>query len=510
MKTIATALSAAAFLAVSGPAAHAGKDDDTLVWVTNIEASIPLVWWENLVDIAAMMQHTMDTLVYRNPETMQYEPLLATEWTRVDDRTLEFKLRPGVTFHDGSAFDAEDVVVSYSRLIDPATRVMNASLVNWMERIEKVDDMTVRIVTRQPFPAALEFLSGTRMGIMPSEVWLNPPKTADGQPDYARMPVVGTGPYRMTSFAPGGDMVLERNDAYFDGPKGRPAIGRVVMKTILDTETALAELMVGSVNWVTGMQQDSADQMREMPGVTVIDGPDMRISYLMLDATGRSGDTPVKDIRVRRAIAHAIDKEGIAKSLVGPASQVLNAGCYPSQVGCTQDVVSYEYDPEKAKALLAEAGYANGIDIAIDAYRDRYLLEAIVGNLRDVGIRSNITMLQWAGLRAEMDSSKIEVAQTSWSSSGLNDVSGIASVLLKMTPDDYCQNPEVKALLDKGDTTIDPQERNAAYKAALQKVQEELCWIPLYAHSKPYAFSEELDFVPTADGFPLFFLSSWK
>ncbi|WP_375691762.1 ABC transporter substrate-binding protein [Pseudooceanicola sp. LIPI14-2-Ac024] len=510
MKKPLLATAAALALCSASAPALAGKADDSLVWVTNIEANVPLVWWENLVDIAAMQHHYFDTLVYRDPKTMEYLPLLASEWSRVDDLTLEFKLRPGVTFHDGSAFDADDVVSSYTHLIDPKTGVMNASLVKWMSGVEKVDDMTVRITTAKPFPAAFEFLASTRMGIMPSEVWDNPPKNAAGEPDYANMPVIGTGPYKMVSFQPGGDMILERNEDYFDGPKGHPAIKTLHMKTILDPETAVAELMVGSVDWVTGLTQDAVDNLRGLPGVTVLDGPDMRISYLMLDATGRSGDTPVKDLKVRQAIAHAIDKKSIAENLVGPAANVLNAGCYPTQVGCSQDVEPYSYDPAESKKLLEEAGYGEGLKVTVDAYRDRYLLEAIIGNLREVGIDADINMLQWTGLRSKMNDSKVEIAQTGWASSGLNDISGIASVLLKMTPDDYCQNQQVKDLLDKADTTIDAELRDATYKQALDIVAAEACWIPLYSHSKPYAYAEDLDFFATADGFPLFFLSSWK
>ncbi|QPM92272.1 ABC transporter substrate-binding protein [Pseudooceanicola algae] len=508
MKRTCAALSVA-MMGLVAPATHAAPDDDTLVWVTNREANVPLVWWENLIDIAAMQHHFFDTLVYRNPETMEYEPLLATSWERIDDLTLEFKLRPGVVFHDGSAFDADDVVVSYSHLINPDSHVMNSSLVNWISSVEKVDDMTIRLHTAHPFPAAFEFLSSTRMGVMPSEVWENPPMTADGTPDYANMPVIGTGPYKMVSFVPGGDMILERFEDYYDGPKGQPAIKTLQMKTILDSETAIAELMVGQVDWVTGLTQDAVDSLRPIPGLEVLDGPDMRVSYLQLDATGRSGDTPIADLKVRQAIAHAIDKGSIARNLVGPAAQVLNAGCYPTQVGCSQEVEPYAYDPEQAKALLAEAGYGDGIQITIDAYRDRYLLEAILGNLAEVGIDADINMLQWAGLRSKMNDGEVEVVQTGWASSGLNDISGIASVLLKMTPDDSCQNPKVKELLDKADITIDTELRAATYKEALDTIAAEVCWIPLYSHSKPYAYNEALDFFPTADGFPLFFLASW-
>ncbi|MCX8997439.1 ABC transporter substrate-binding protein [Rhizobiaceae bacterium BDR2-2] len=501
---------AAVALTLLSGTALAGPADNSLVWSTDREVNLPFVWWDTTSEIATTMHHVFDTLVYRNPETLEYEPLLATSWSWVDDRTLEFVLREGVTFHDGTPFGADDVVDTFAHLTDPAAKVLNASLVNWVESVEKLDEYRIRIHMAKPYPAALEFLAGSRDVILPSEAWAGLPTAADGTRDYTKLLPVGTGPYRMTEFRPGESFTLTRNEAYFDGPKGKPAIGTIVFRTIPDQETRLAELMVGNVDWLMDVPPDMAEQLSAMPELEVVEGPDLRFAYIALDRTARAGLEPLKDVRVRRAIAHAIDRQAIASALVGPGAKVIDAACFPTQVGCTDDVARYEYDPEKAKALLAEAGYADGFTLPLGAYRERPQAEAVIGYLRSVGIPVNLRYMQWVGLREEIVNNRLPAALRTWASSGLNDVIGSASVLLKMQPDDLCQSPEIAAALEKGDTTVDPDARKAAYAEAFRMIADEVCWVPLYTYAKLYAYSDKLDFHPTQDGFPLFYTARWK
>lgn len=501
---------AALALSVAAVPAVAGQADNSLVWSTDREVNLPFVWWDTTSEIATTMHHVFDTLVYRNPETMEYEPLLATAWTWVDDRTLEFQLRQDVRFHDGSPFGADDVVDTFTNLIDPRAKVINASLVNWIERAEKVDDYRVRLHMAKPYPAALEFLSGARDVILPSEAWAALPKLADGAPDYSKLQPIGTGPYRMSDFKPGEGFTLTRNDDYFDGAKGRPAIATITFRTIPDQETRLAELMTGGLDWLMDMPLDMVEQLGAMPDLKVVEGPDLRFAYIALDRTGKAGLEPLKDVRVRRALAHAIDRKAMASALVGPGAQVIDAACFPTQVGCTDEVARYEYDPEKAKALLAEAGFAKGFALPLGAYRERPQAEAVIGYLRAIGVPVELRYMQWAGLREEIVGNRMPSALRTWASSGLNDVVGSASVLLKMQPDDLCQSPQIKDALEKGDTTVDTAARKAAYTQAFQLIADEVCWIPLYTYAKFYAMNGNLDFTPTKDGFPLFYSASWK
>src|SRR5882757_7157057 len=153
---------------------------------------------------------------------------------------------------------------------------------------------------------------------------------------------------------------MARNPDYFAGsPKGKPSIGKIVYRTVPDSATQLAELMTGGVDWLWDASPENAAKLAQMPGITVTSAPTTRMSFLSLDAAGRSGKTPMQDARVRRAIYHAIDRAAITKQLVGAGAAVLDSMCPPVQFGCATDVTVYPYDPAKAKQLLVEAGYAD-------------------------------------------------------------------------------------------------------------------------------------------------------
>src|SRR3546814_668169 len=142
----------------------------------------------------------------------------------------------------------------------------------------------------------------------------------------------------------------------------------------------------------------------------------MRFSYIQFDTNGGSGDKHFTNIKVRKAVAHAIDRKAIAKNLVGGASEVINSPCYPTQFGCTQDVASYDYDPAKAKKLLAEAGFPNGFETDIYAYRQREYTEAAIGYLAKVGIKANLKFMQFKALRGLVWENATPFNQMTWGS----------------------------------------------------------------------------------------------
>src|SRR5262249_18520688 len=159
------------------------------------------------------------------------------------------------------------------------------------------------------------------------------------------------------------------------------------------------ELLTGGVDWLWDVSPDNAKKLALMPNVTVKAAPTTRMSFLSLDAAGRAGKSPVQDVRVRRAIYHAIDRQAIARDLVGEGAARLDSMCVPTQCGGGRAVPTYAYDPAKAKALLAEAGYPEGFQLPLYGYRDRPYSEAVVGYLRKVGITAELRFLQWTALR---------------------------------------------------------------------------------------------------------------
>jgi peptide/nickel transport system substrate-binding protein len=305
--------------------------------------------------------------------------------------------------------------------------------------------------------------------------------------------------------------VFESFENYYAGsPKGKPAIKRLVQRTIPEVTTMVAELLTGGLDWIYMVPTDQAEKLEKMPNLKVIKAETMRIGFLQMDATGRTGDTPMKDVRVRRAICHAVDREAISRNLVKGQSRVVHAACYPSQFGCTEDVVKYNYDPAKAKQLLAEAGYPDGFEIDFYGYRNRPYGEAIVGYLRDVGIKANMLWLKYSALRDKTKGNEVAFVMNTWGSYGVNDISNITGQHFRMEYNDLARDEQVRDWLNEGDTSIDTAHRKEVYTKALQRIAEQAYWLPLFTWVANYAFDKNLDFTPYPDAVPRFFLGGWK
>ena len=313
-----------------------------------------------------ILQHSVwDGLLFRDQGTGEYKGNLATSWKWIDDTTLEFKLREGVKFHNGEEFDADDVVYTVNFVANPKSGVVTQSNVSWMKEARKVDKYTVQIVTKGPFPTALEYLAGP-VSIYPNDYY--------GQVGPAGMGLkpVGTGPYAVESVEPGKHFVLKKYDGYHDSPKGKASIDTIDIRTIPDVNTQLMELMSGGLDFFWGVPSDQAASLAATDRFKVVNETTMRVGYLELDAVGRAGaDGPLTKLAVRQAVNYAIDRKAMVDNLLNGHSKVVNSACFPTQFGCEQDVTVYNYDPKKAKALLVEAGYPDGLTIDFYAYRDR-------------------------------------------------------------------------------------------------------------------------------------------
>jgi peptide/nickel transport system substrate-binding protein len=494
----------AAALAIAGPA-FAGKRENSIRFAYD-QVPENIDPYMNNVRIGVILgQQVWDTLIYRDPKTGEYKGQLATSWKWIDDKTLELELRKGVKFHNGEEFDADDVVYTLNFVSKPESKVVTANNVDWIAKAEKLDKYKVRIVSHRPFPAAIEYLAGPVV-IHPNEYYEKVgPKGMNEKP-------VGSGPYRVTEHAIGKYVRLERNPNYFtDGPKPAAKIEKIEIRFIPDRQTQVAEILSGGVDMIMNVALDQASQMKTMPQLQVVSGETMRIAFLNF-ASGENSPTPqLKDIRVRQAIAHAIDRAGMVKQIVGEGARVLHSQCFPAQFGCTDEgVPRYEYDPAKAKQLLAEAGFANGFDIDIFAYRERNQTEAMIGYLRAVGIRANLRFLQYAAMREQVRGHKAGLIHQTWGSFSVNDVSASTPVYFKFLPDDINRDPQVRDALEKGDTTVDPEARKAAYKQALTRIATQAFSLPLYSLPTYYVATKDLNFVAYPDEMPRFWEMTWK
>ncbi len=244
---------------------------------------------------------------------------------------------------------------------------------------------------------------------------------------------------------------------------------------------------------------------------TVSNESTMRIGYLTMDAAGRSsGDNPFTKQKVRQAVAYGVDRQAIVDGLLKGASKVVHSACFPSQFGCTEDVKHYEYDPEKAKELLKEAGYPDGFTTDLYAYRNRDYAEAITSYLAKVGIKANLKMLQYSALREMNMKGEVPFSFLTWGSYSVNDASAITSQFFKFGDLDDARDEEVRDWLDKADTSTDPEVRKENYAKALKKIADEAYWVPLFSYNTNYVFSNEVSYQPTPDEVLRFVEMSWK
>jgi peptide/nickel transport system substrate-binding protein len=494
----------AAGLAASLPA-MAQKSADTLriTWRDGIPDVLP--YYNQLRSGVVLGHQAWDSLLYRDPETFQIKPLLAESYKWVDETTLEFTLRSNVTFHNGDKLTADDVVYTINT-ITTDKQVSTPSNYSYLDHATKVDDTHVRVELKRVFPAALDYMAMT-LYVMPKAY-----REKVGGDEYSKHPI-GAGPYKITRVNGVTQIDLERYDGYYaSSPKGKPAIGKIVIHEVPDSATEMAELLGGRADWIWKFSPDQFDSVGRMPNLQAVRSESMRIEYLGLDAAGRTGaDNPLTKEKVRQAIFHAVDRGTMAKQLMQGGSRPLDAPCYPTQFGCDSGAaVHYPYDPAKAKQLLAEAGYPNGFNTELVTYELPQWAGAMQGYLQAVGINAKITLMQVAAVVQRSLAGQNPMEMGSWGSYSVNDVSAILPNYFTGTGNDYTRDPELKKLVEAGSATVDPDQRRKAYTAAIKLITERAYWMPMFTYTVTYGYSKQLNFKPYPDELPRFFLSSWK
>jgi peptide/nickel transport system substrate-binding protein len=520
----------------------AGPRDDVLYWSTGAEFENISPYYDFRPEVEIFSHLIWDRLFHRDPNSPIFKPHLATKMKWVGITTVEIDLRKNVVFHNGDQFSADDIVEMVSRLKNPELGTPQHRAIKWIGKIKKLASHRVQIDLTRPMPQLRELLSGS-FPIIPRAAWRTAPMDSNGRPDYTRMPPIGSGPYRVSRIEPGSGIELERFRRYHKGPKGRPAIGRIMFSTVTDPQERREQLLDGRIDWLGGLSKEAYERMNnEGVPVQLVKSPSIRIAFLLMDRAGRNDEkSPFRDIRVRRAVAHAINRPEIALNIFGATSKVMHSLCYPMQAGCEQDVRRYKYDPAKARMLLRAAGYGPASDnrladhlntlaerlpgkspdkkqkrlrsIVADivSYRNHPASEAMSLYLKVIGVDSAVDdfrSFEMAQRRLQSDS--FGLAHMTWASHGALDVAEILNPLFRDGPLDYCRDNEVNLWLDVAANTNNSKARVRAYSNALKRLQELACVIPLFNYTTFYAHSRRLDFQPTLDEIPRFYRAKWK
>jgi len=388
LATVGSAFELATRVATPAPALAAGRKDVlTIALPSNPETLDPNRTRAVLTGSITRLVH--ETLVTRAADTMKLAPGLAVRWQNVNPTTWEFKLRQGVTFHNGENFNAQSVKFSLERALGPK---LNSGAKAYLtsdhfEHIEPVDAYTVRLHTKRPDP-----LLPARLAAEP--VGMQPPKAYGGFLEtYVTDKPVGTGPYRFVEYVLGDHLTLEANPSYW-GQKA--ATKRVVWKVIPDAQTRVAALQRGEVDVVVNLPVPLVPIVERDADLTIYSALGSTTHALLINTLGGG---PLADRRVRQALNYAVDKEAILKNLYGGRGKVLSTVA-AQQIEGAIDAGVYHYDPSKAKQLLAEAGYANGFETTLQQATGRWPLaveaaQAIVDYLDKVGVKAKLETVEW-------------------------------------------------------------------------------------------------------------------
>ena len=325
----------------------------------------------------AVNDNIYETLMARTPKG-ELVPGLAEETPKlVDPQTWEVKLKSGIKFHNGEPFDADSVVFSIKRIIDPKFNSEQISFFETIKDANKVNELTVRIMTNGPDPILLSRLYWMKMV----------PSGHTNDPKFAETPV-GTGPYKFIQWKRGQNIALERNENYW-GKK--PPIKKVNYRFVEEPGTRLAGLMAGEFDIITNLLPEFTKQVPQAIHILGLEHP-----IIILNADGG----PTKDLRVRQALNYAVDKAALAEGLFEGFAQIAQGQLLsPSFFGFNKDVGPYPYDPQKAKALLKEAG-AEGATVELIGtagrwLKDREVVEAVAAYWEAVGVKAKVRIFEF-------------------------------------------------------------------------------------------------------------------
>jgi peptide/nickel transport system substrate-binding protein len=511
-----TRRAALALLSAAAPlsAARAAKANDTLTAAFPREVRTLDGNYANLRENDILGLLVDDALFAVDPKTGQPVPCSAKSATYRDATTLEVMLRDDVHFHDGGALTSEDVVYTFNYILDATNQNdYQSRFVRWLAGVSAEGPHTVVFKLKQPYAMALyDFAMYAKL--RRKDVYADASKPGGFNAEAQTLKLNGTGPYRVVAFRPGQQLVLQRFDRYREeSVKGRPAIRNITIRFIPDYATQAAEVISGGVDWTFGMPADLAENTARSGLVQNLSGPSLRTHYISFDAEGKTlKDGPLTKKGVRQALNHAINKDAIVKNLIRGAGQVLDTPCIPSQFGCATDQLTrYAYDPAKAKALIAEAGYPDGFDLELWSATHRPVCEAIVAFWKAVGVRATLRMVQGPTLTQSRRENRIAAEFASSGSFGIPDAGAILPDRLGPgSQRNFSGDKEMSALVLKAVSTVDPDERKAHFSAAIRIITAEAYWAPLFTDGQSFVMSKDLVYEQAEDGMQRLFLARWR
>ncbi len=391
-------------------------------------------------------------------ENMQIHPGLAESWQQLDDKTMQFKLRKGIKFHNGDDFTAEDVKFSFERMMN-SPRI--AFVLPPIERIDVVDDYTVNIVTKTPFGPLLAHLSHPALGMVSKKLLTENPEALKEKP-------IGTGSYKFKEWIYGDKLVLEKNEDFYD--KNERGLKYIIFKNVVEASNRAIGLETGEIDIATPISSVDEENIKNNPKLQLLTKPSISYTYIGMNMT----KAPLNDIRVRKAINYAIDKQAIIDVILNGNGKIATSPIAPGVFGFTDKTKNYEYNVEKAKELMKEAGYENGFTTSILVFSgeaNTQTAEIVQAYLKEIGIDLKIEIVEVSAYWDMTERGVHNLFLGSWGVVTGDADYGLYAMYHSSAKGgagnrDFYENEKVDELLDKAKTEIDPETRKKLYEEA--------------------------------------------
>lgn len=474
--------------------------------------------FHNLGPNNAIAAHIFDRLINQGTN-QELLPGLAESWEPIGDTTWEFKLREGVTFHDGTPFTADDVVFTMGRAGNvPDSPSSFGTYVNSISEVEVIDDHTIHIHTHDIHALLANDLSTVAILSRQHGEGASTSQYNSGEV------TIGTGPYRFVDYVPGERIVLEANPDYWGGA---PAWERVTFRPITSAPARVAALLAGDVDVIEGVPTADIATLEGNDNVVLSQGVSNRVIYLHIDsdrevtphATAKDGSeipNPFRDVRVRRAINHAINRDAIVERIMEgvaiPAGQLLPDGFF----GVSETIEVPAYDVERARELLAEAGYPDGFRLTIHGPNDRYIndaqvLQAVAQMLSRIGIETSVDTMPRSVYFGRASALEFSLMLVGWGSGTGEASSPLRALLATYNPDTGMgstnrgrwSNAEFDGLLEQAMQTLDADERAALLAQATEIAMSEVGLIPTHFQVNTWGTRTGLRYIPRTDEYTM-------
>ncbi|ODU07343.1 MAG: ABC transporter substrate-binding protein [Rubrivivax sp. SCN 71-131] len=455
----------------------------------------------------------------RRDRALRIVPALATEWSQTGPKTWRFKLRPGVTFHDGAPFGAEDVVFSVNRAKDAASTF--SVYAKALGTPVAIDPLTVEFRLERVNPIFLEHVDTV---FVMNRAWAEKNKVQrplnfkDKEESHASFAANGTGPFQLVKREPGIRTSFKRFAGWWGKPGGN--VQEIVYLPIANDATRLAALLSGEIDFVLDPAPRDIARLRNTAGVKIVEGPENRIVFIGMDQQrdellhGSVKDrNPFKDVRVRRALYRAIDIETMKTKLMNGLS-VPTGGMTPSPLGDFNDPALEQREPfdlALARKLLAEAGWADGFEVTLDCPNNRYINDeeiciALAGMWAQLKVRVRVNAMPRATYFPKLEKADTSLYMLGWGGAIVDAETTLTPVMRNpgakgegLYNYGRSRNDKFDALAAASSVEADPVRREQLVKSALAEWKEQVHTIPLHRQVIPWAARRNIDVVHRAD-----------